>query len=79
MKTVMYFLFTFVIVSTGYSQRADMYVDQGRAKAHAQDYSGAIIEYNRTLEVSPNYADAYFYKGTVFLCDTRLSMVLRRK
>ncbi len=38
-------------------------LEQGKQKAEAQDFLGAIENFNRAIEIKPDYAEAYEYRG----------------
>ena len=38
---------------------ADAYYNRGVSKDILKDYSGAIADYTKAIEIDPNYADAY--------------------
>ena len=48
----------------GYSQTAVEYNNRGLSKKDLLDYKGAIVEYNKAIEISPKYAEAYKNRGT---------------
>jgi tetratricopeptide (TPR) repeat protein len=54
-----------LIVFPGYSQKAEEYFDKGNAKFNLQDFIGAISEYNKAIEVKPDYTHAYLNRGVV--------------
>ncbi|MCK4956888.1 MAG: tetratricopeptide repeat protein, partial [Candidatus Cloacimonetes bacterium] len=39
------------------------YYNRGLAKTAIQDHTGAIIDYNRAIELNPNHADIYLNRG----------------
>ena len=39
----------------------ELYNNRGIAKGKLQDYRGAIQDYNKAIELNPNYVDAYYY------------------
>ena len=45
------------------SQSAEEYYNRGNAKNNQKDYSGAISDYNKAIEINPNYAETYYYRG----------------
>ena len=42
---------------------ADTYINRGLAKSHLQDYTGAIADYNKAIQLNPNYDTAYDKRG----------------
>ena len=44
---------------------AEEYYDSGVEKADSGDYQGAIKDYNKAIEINPNYSEAYFNRGIV--------------
>jgi len=42
---------------------AEKYFESGLAKAKLGDYSGAIVDYTKAIEIDPNYADACVGRG----------------
>ncbi len=63
MKTVLWcaVLSTFIIIGCG--DRSANYYKNGKAKVELKDYTGAIVEYTKAIEVKPNYAQAYRGRG----------------
>ena len=45
------------------AQTADDYFNKGATKAEKGDYTGAINDYNKAIELDPNYAKAYYNRG----------------
>ena len=43
----------------------EIYNNRGYAKYHLKDYTGAITDYNKAIELDPKYALAYFNRGLV--------------
>ena len=56
-----------VVLSTqaAHAQSAEDYVDRGNAKSDLKDYQGAIADYNKAIEIDPQYAGAYANRGLV--------------
>ena len=41
-------------------------LELGKQKADAQDFLGAIADFNRAIEINPDYAEAYEYRGHAY-------------
>ena len=66
MKAIFYFLTIIVLTLTGCSPKSPKgkeYFNNGDAKLFTQDYAGAIVEYNKALEINPRYSEAYCNRG----------------
>jgi len=52
-------------VNTYYATKlsAKEYYDRGNAKYELEDYYGAIVDYNKAIELDPDYASAYYNRG----------------
>tara|TARA_B110000003_G_scaffold13657_1_gene13552 strand:+ start:36 stop:335 length:300 start_codon:yes stop_codon:yes gene_type:complete len=63
MKKLILLLLFIPLVSFG--QTAEEYYQSGYDKDEAGDYKGAIADYTKAIEhtPNPNYADAYFSRG----------------
>ena len=60
------FYFLLVVLSmafTGYSQATKDYLNRGLAKIKIQDYTGAIADFTKAIEIDPKDADAYNDRG----------------
>ena len=42
---------------------ADDYFNSGNAKANLKDYRGAILDFNKAIELNPKLASAYLGRG----------------
>jgi tetratricopeptide (TPR) repeat protein len=64
MKKLLYLIL--VLVSFGQSPQsndASDYLNRGVSKYFLEDYSGAIADYTKAIEIDPNYALAYYNRG----------------
>jgi len=59
MKRIIYLLTALLMASSGYSQTAEEYYNRGNAKYYRQDYSGAIADFNKAVEINPILCEAY--------------------
>jgi tetratricopeptide (TPR) repeat protein len=41
----------------------DAYYDRGKVKHVLQDYTGAIEDYSKAIELDPEHKDAYYFRG----------------
>jgi tetratricopeptide (TPR) repeat protein len=55
------FLFSF---STCYSLTAKEYLSRGNAKVEIKNYSGAIDDFSKALEIDIKYTEAYINRGS---------------
>ena len=46
-----------------HAQSADDYVDAGIEKGKSGDFKGAIADYNKAIEINPQFAIAYYNRG----------------
>ena len=46
-----------------FGQTAEEYFNSGYDKAQAKDFYGAISDYNKAIEINPNYANVYYNRG----------------
>ena len=61
MKKLILFLVVFNLITFG--QTAEEYNDKGIAKYNLKDYTGAIADFNKTIQLNPDYVVAYFNRG----------------
>ena len=57
------FLILVVVSLSGYGQTATDYFNKGISKFNLKDYQGAISEFNKSIHLNPNDADAYINRG----------------
>ncbi len=63
-KSMKKLLLLLVVISlSGFGQTAEDYYNKGISKFNIKDYKGAISEFNKTIILNPNYADAYTNRG----------------
>jgi tetratricopeptide (TPR) repeat protein len=63
MKRLFNLIAASLIAISGFSQTADEYLNRGLAKYSILDYTGAINDYNKAIEINPEYAQAIYYRG----------------
>ena len=56
-------LFLVVLNLFSFGQTADEYNERGNAKKRLKDYTGAIADYNKAIQLKPDYAEAYYNRG----------------
>ena len=52
-------------VISNYSKSAEFYVERGNTKYLAVNFSGAIADFSKAIEINPRYAKAYYNRGTI--------------
>jgi tetratricopeptide (TPR) repeat protein len=62
-KKIFFILLLVAICGFSNSQTAVKLFLSGRAKADLKDYRGAIADYDKALEFSPEYINPYFFRG----------------
>ena len=63
MKRVFYLIITLTLSISSYSQTAIEYYKRGNAKEKLQDYTGAIADYTKAIELNPKDPSAYYNRG----------------
>ena len=61
MKKLILFLVVLNLITFG--QTAEEYNDKGDKKYDLEDYKGAIADYNKAIQLKPDYALAYYNRG----------------
>ena len=46
-----------------YSQTAIDYFNSGFKKGKSEDFTGAIVDYTKAIELNPKYGEAYYFRG----------------
>jgi tetratricopeptide (TPR) repeat protein len=57
------FIIFFIPVHLLAQNNARVYWNSGNAKFNIADYSGAILDYNKAIEIDPVYLNAYINRG----------------
>ena len=63
MKKLIILLFILLIPVLALAQTAEDYYDRGVIKFEQGDYSGALKDFNKLIELNPNNAIAYYSRG----------------
>lgn len=71
MKNLIILLISLCVYTEGYGQTIKECIDRGTAKSKLEDYRGAILDYNKTIELNPKKSLAYYFRGVakIFLGD----------
>lgn len=65
MKKILLFIVFSLNFFVSYSQVANDYYDRGNAKQELKEYKAAIIDYDKAIELNPNFTEAYSKRGNV--------------
>jgi tetratricopeptide (TPR) repeat protein len=67
MKTIYsYLLITILLLALqGHSQTVKVYFNNGNEKIKQADFTGAIADFTRAININPKYGDAYYNRGIV--------------
>lgn len=57
-------LFLIVVSCYAYGQTSDEFLSAGISKADLKDFTGAITDFTKTIELNPQHASAYFLRGS---------------
>ena len=60
---ILLILFIFFFSYTTYSQTAEEYFNSGLEKMKNRDFSNAIEDYNKAIELDPNNGKIYYNRG----------------
>ena len=63
MKVIFVLILFFSLFISCQSQTAKEFFEKGTAKYNLQDYSDAISDYNKAIEINPDHAEAYYNRG----------------
>jgi tetratricopeptide (TPR) repeat protein len=68
MKTIKYLFILLILNSCGLGSdennaEALKYYEQGKEKLQGENYSGAIIDFNKSIEINPNNSDVYYSRA----------------
>jgi tetratricopeptide (TPR) repeat protein len=59
------FLTVLYSISNCYCQTAEEYVEMAKTKIETEDFTGAIADCDQAIAINPNYAQAYFLRGSL--------------
>ena len=65
MKKILLFIVFSLNFFVSYSQTANDYYDRGNAKQELKEYKAAITDYDKAIELNPNFTEAYSKRGNV--------------
>jgi tetratricopeptide (TPR) repeat protein len=64
MKQLFFLFSTLLLISYSHSQNAEEYLGEGMTKLFKlKDYTGAIADFNKAIQLSPKRESAYYYRG----------------
>jgi Flp pilus assembly protein TadD len=83
MRAILIYLFLVVVCLNAISlsqtkQIASTWFQSGKEKANDKDYYGAVDDFTRAIELSPNFAKAYYHRAIAYLKYNRKSKIRSR-
>jgi len=63
MRKTITLIVVLISISNCYSQTAALYFSSGDSKVTKGNYTGAIADYTKAIELKPDFADAYYNRG----------------
>ena len=63
MKKFVTLILCSIAVLQSYGQTAESFLKLGQNRAIKGDYTGAIADYDKAIELNPKYAEVYFNRG----------------
>lgn len=56
----------FLSISSVYAETAEEYVRSGRIHGLRGNFTQAISDFTKAIEINPNYADAYYFRAVLY-------------
>jgi tetratricopeptide (TPR) repeat protein len=63
LRTIFLIISVLILGDNCFGQAAIEYLNSGIAKGKLDDFKGAIADYDKAIEINPNYGEAYGYRG----------------
>lgn len=77
LQTYLLFIFLFPLICCSQTKKSKSYYDKGIIAFKERDFSDAKIFFDKTLELSPDWADAYFEMGRVYSAEMDKNMAVK--